>query len=89
LTAGVVIFTKTVGKIEANKKRCLELFNNSLAAGTILVKYVGYDKATKVIEDALSRGLSLEEKLKRDKILPVKKIKEIFSNGRLTKPEEL
>src|SRR5262245_8925365 len=52
---------KCVRGIEANRERCEEYAELTLAAATALNPYVGYDRATEIVQKAVATGRSLRE----------------------------
>lgn len=89
LVSGAATFSETVTKIKADRKHCKELLEQSLASAATLIRYIGYDKSAEVVKKATLNKSSLQSELLKGKILSKAKIKEIFSNGNLTKPQKL
>jgi fumarate hydratase class II len=62
LSAGARVFAdRCVAGIEANKARCEELIEGSLAMCTSLAPIIGYDKAAAVAKDAYAKGKTVRE----------------------------
>jgi fumarate hydratase class II len=59
--AGRVFAEKCVEGIEANEEGCRRSAESTLAAATALNPYIGYDKATEIVQEAASSGRMLRE----------------------------
>ncbi|MCZ4257004.1 aspartate ammonia-lyase [Sulfitobacter sp. G21635-S1] len=57
---------KCVSGIEADRERCAELLDKSLAMAASLVPVIGYEKAARVAKFALNQGISLREAALRE-----------------------
>ncbi len=88
LSANVVkAFTeKCVLGIEANKERCEEMVEKSLAMVTALAPVIGYDAAAKIAKEAFATGKTVREVARARKVLPEKKLNEILDPWRMTEP---
>src|SRR3990172_2503131 len=88
LSANVVkAFTaKRVLGIEANKERCEELIEKSLAMVTSLAPVIGYDAAAKIAKEAFTTGKTVREVAKTHKVLPEDKLDKILDPWRMTQP---
>lgn len=53
--------TLCIDGIEANEKRCTELWENSIGIVTMLNPYIGYKTSTKIAKEALETGRSVKE----------------------------
>jgi len=60
--------------IKANKKRCNDYIEGSLAMCTALVPIIGYDKAAEIAYEAYNRGKTVREIAMEKKILNKKKL---------------
>ena len=72
--------------IEANKERCNELVEKSLALCTALAPEIGYDAAAAIAKESYTTGKTVREIAVAKKILPAKRLKEILDPLRMTKP---
>jgi fumarate hydratase class II len=72
--------------IEANKERCNELVEKSLALCTALAPEIGYDAAAAIAKESYASGKTVREIAVAKKILPAKRLKEILDPLRMTKP---
>jgi fumarate hydratase class II len=87
-TANVTkLFTqKCITGIEANRERCRDMVERSLAMVTALAPFVGYDKAAKIAQEAHASGKSVREVARAHKVLPEKKLEKILDVRRMTHP---
>ncbi len=88
LSANVIkAFTeKCVLGIEADKARCEEMVEKSLAMVTALAPVIGYDAAAKIAKEAFATGKTVREVARARKVLPEKKLNEILDPRRMTEP---
>jgi len=77
---------KCVTGIEANKERCEEMIEKSLAMVTALAPVIGYDAAAKIAKESFATGKTVREVAKAHKVLPEEKLKKILDPWRMTKP---
>ncbi len=87
-SANVVrIFTeKCIVGIEANKQRCNELVEQSLAMVTALAPIIGYDQAAEIAKDALNTGKTVREVARARKIVLDDELNAILDPWRATRP---
>ncbi|MBI2211887.1 MAG: class II fumarate hydratase [Deltaproteobacteria bacterium] len=88
LSANVVkAFTeKCVLGIEANKERCEEMVEKSLAMVTALTPVIGYDAAARIAKEAFATGKTVREVARARKVLPEKKLNKLLDGWRMTGP---
>jgi fumarate hydratase class II len=80
LTQGVDVFTeRCVQGITANRERCRELVENSLALATALNPYIGYDRAAEIAKMAYQTGKSLRQVAHELHVLPDEDIDRILN----------
>ena len=77
---------KCVAGIEANKERCEEMVEKSLAMVTALAPVIGYDAAAKIAKESFATGKTVREVAKAHKLLPEDKLNKILDPWRMTKP---
>lgn len=65
---------KCVDSIEANRKRCGETVEESLAMCTSLAPVIGYDRAAEIAKEAYEKGRTVREVAADRKILPQKEL---------------
>ena len=77
---------KCVVGIEANKERCEEMIEKSLAMVTSLTPVIGYDAAAKIAKESFTTGKTVREVAKAHKVLPEEKLNKILDPWRMTEP---
>ena len=77
---------KCVVGIEANKKRCEEMIEKSLAMVTALAPVIGYDAAAKIAKESFATGKTVREVALAHKVLPENKLNKILDPWRMTHP---
>lgn len=77
---------KCVVEIEANKERCEEMIEKSLAMVTALAPVIGYDAAAKIAKESYATGKTVREVALAHKVLPPDKLGEILDPWRMTEP---
>jgi fumarate hydratase class II len=90
-----ITFSSTVAKafadkcvvgIEANKERCEEMIEKSLAMVTSLAPVIGYDAAAKIAKESFSTGKTVREVALAHNVLPPAKLAKILDPWRMTEP---
>jgi fumarate hydratase class II len=77
---------KCVVGIEANKERCEEMIEKSLAMVTALAPVIGYDAAAKIAKESFATGKTVREVALAHKVLPEDKLNKILDPWRMTHP---
>jgi len=77
---------KCVVGIEANKERCNELVEQSLAMVTALAPVVGYDAAAKIAKEAFATGKTVREVALAHQVLLPERLSKILDPWRMTEP---
>ena len=77
---------KCVAGIEANRERCEEMIEKSLAMVTALAPVIGYDAAARIAKESFTSGKTVREVAKAHKVLPEEKLKKILDPRRMTGP---
>ncbi len=77
---------KCVVGIRANKERCEELIEKSLAMVTSLAPVIGYDAAAKIAKESFASGKTVREVAKAHKVLPDDHLNKILDPWRMTEP---
>jgi fumarate hydratase, class II len=82
-TANVVkAFTeKCIVGIEANKERCKDMVEQSLAMVTALALVIGHDNAAKIAKEAFTTGKTVKEVALAHKILPPAQVQKFSIPG--------
>ncbi|GAB4165177.1 MAG: class II fumarate hydratase [Geothermobacteraceae bacterium] len=79
LAHGVSLFDKRcVRGLEANKERCEELVERSLAMVTALAPEIGYDRAAELAKKAHAEGKTIREICLERQVLPEDKLNELL-----------
>jgi fumarate hydratase, class II len=77
---------KCVIGIEANRERCQETIEKSLAMVTSLAPVIGYDAAAKIAKESFTSGKTVREVARAHKVLPEDKLDKILDPWRMTEP---
>ena len=87
-SANVVnIFTeKCVAGVQADKQRCEEMVEQSLALATALAPVIGYDQAAEIAKEALRTGKTIREVARARKIMPDDELNAMLDPWRATHP---
>lgn len=72
--------------ITANKDRCRDLLDNSLALITALNPYLGYEVSSKIAQQALNSGTSVVDLIKEQALLSDSQLTDIFQASKMTQP---
>ncbi len=88
LTNGVRLFDKKcISGIEANRKRCEELVELSMALVTPLALKIGYDKAAQIAYKAYKEGKTVREVVIEEGILSKEEAQEILDPRKMLGPK--
>jgi fumarate hydratase, class II len=83
----VNIFTeKCVAGVQADKQRCEEMVEQSLALATALAPEIGYDRAAEIAKEALRTGKTIREVARARKIMPDDELNARLDPRRATHP---
>lgn len=77
---------KCVSGIEADRSKCLEYAEKSLATCTSLAPKIGYDLAAKVAKKAFSENKTVRETAREMKVLPDNELARVLDLMAMTKP---
>jgi len=87
LTNATSLFTeKCISGIRANKERCEEMIEKSLAMCTVLSPYIGYDKTDKLAKEAFESGRTIREIAMEKRVLPEDELEKILNPWSMTEP---
>ena len=87
LTTGVTVFAeKCVAGIEANVKRCTELFERSFALATHIVPYLGHEKTTALVKECLETNRNLKDLLLEKGLFTQEELEIILAPSEFLKP---
>lgn len=79
-----VFADKCISGIKADKKRCEEMIEKSLAMVTSLAPLIGYDMAAKIAKEAYDTGKTVREICMEKNVLPEDKLKKILDPWSMT-----
>src|SRR3984893_1458671 len=77
---------KCVAGIKANKTRCEELVELSMAMVTALAPKIGYDRAAEIAKESVQTGKTVRELCREKKILPEKELESALDPLSMTEP---
>ena len=77
---------KCIVGIEANKERCEELIEKSLAMVTAMAPVIGYDAAAKIAKESFTTGKTVREVALEHNVLPPEKLSKVLDPWRMTEP---
>lgn len=86
--ASSVFSEKCVDGIKANKQRCEEMVEKSLAMVTSLSRRIGYDAAAKIAKESYETGKTVRELVMEKKILPKEDVENLLNPWTMTEPSE-
>jgi fumarate hydratase class II len=81
-----VFRTKCVEGLQANKVRCGELVERSMAMVTSLAPIIGYDKAAEIAKESARTGRTVREICKERQILPEAELQKALDPVAMTRP---
>ena len=82
--ASALLAERCVEGIEANRERCEELVERSLAMVTSLVPKIGYDAAAEIAKESVRTGKTVRELCREKKVLPEDELKEALDPWGMT-----
>ncbi len=87
LRSAIVSFSETCVKgICADKARCTEYLDRSLSKITLLIPYIGYHKATEIVDKVMKSGRSVTEVLVSEKLFTGEELEAVFEPYGATSP---
>jgi len=81
-----VFADKCIKGIKADKKRCEEMIEKSLAMCTSLAPEIGYDNAAKIAKEAYETGKTVREVALEKEVLPAEKLNDLLDPLSMTEP---
>lgn len=84
--AMVVLRTRTVEGIEADRARCRELLDRSTAVATALSSYIGYAVTAEIAKESVSTGKPIRDIVLERGLLDARRLDTILSVEAMTKP---
>jgi len=87
LTRASSIFSrKCILGLRADKARCEEMVEKSLAMVTALSPHIGHDRAAEIAREAYRTGKTVREIAMQRRVLPAKKLEKILDPWKMTEP---
>jgi len=87
LSNAVRVFThKCARGLKADKDRCREMVEKSLAMVTALSPHIGHDRAAEIAQEAYKTGKTIREIALQQRILPARKLEKILDPWKMTEP---
>jgi len=87
LAAAINVFAdRGVAGIVANKARCAELVEYSMAMVTSLAPIIGYDRAAQIAKESAKTGRTVREICIEQKVLPLDELAKALDPVEMTKP---
>ncbi len=84
---GVALFAdRCVAGVVADRARCEEMVERSLAMVTALAPAIGYERAAKVAQEALATGQTIRQVAQKQKLLPDEELSKLLDPWRMTGP---
>ena len=81
------VFTdKCVVGIKADRKRCEDMIEQSLAMCTVLAPIIGYDAAAKIAKEAYETGKTVRQVALEKKVLPEDELNRVLDPMSMTEP---
>jgi fumarate hydratase class II len=82
--ASRLLAERCVDGIEANRERCEELVERSLAMVTSLVPKIGYDAAAEIAKESVKTGRTVRELCREKQVLPEAELNEALDPWGMT-----
>ena len=83
-----VFVDKCIDGIKADKKRCEEMIEKSLAMCTSLAPIIGYDNAAAIAKEAYATGKTVREVAMEKGVLPEKELNKVLDPWSMTEPSK-
>ena len=77
---------KCIEGITANRERCAELVEQSMAMVTSLAPRIGYDRAAEIAKESARTGKTVRELCLEKKVLPESELKQVLDPIAMTEP---
>ena len=87
--AAIVLNTRCIAGIEANRERCLQYVQNSIGLVTALNPVLGYEKSVAIAKEALASGRSVYDLALEKGWLTRAQLDDILSPEKMTHPRKL
>lgn len=87
--AAIVLHSRCIAGIEANRERCLEYVRNSIGLVTALVPVIGYERSAAIAKEALKTGGSVYDLLLQKGWLTKEKLDDLLKPENMTQPRQI
>jgi fumarate hydratase class II len=88
LARGARVFAdRAAAGIEANRERCEQMVEESLAMCTSLAPKIGYDKAADIAKESFKTGKTIRQIAQERKLMPDAELNKILDAKRMTEPQ--
>jgi aspartate ammonia-lyase len=84
--AAIMLHSRCIAGIEANRERCLEYVRNSIGLVTAMVPVIGYEKCAAIAKEALKTGGSVYDLLLQKGWLSKEQLDDILKPENMTNP---
>ncbi|MBI2486643.1 MAG: class II fumarate hydratase [Deltaproteobacteria bacterium] len=81
-----VFMDKCIVGIKADRKRCEDMIEQSLAMCTVLAPIIGYDAAAKLAKEAYETGKTIRQVALEKKVLPEDELNKVLDPWSMTEP---
>jgi fumarate hydratase class II len=80
---------RCVEGLEADRKRCEEMIEKSLALATILTSKIGYDESARIAKKAYDQRKTIRQVVAEEGIFPKEELTRLFDPRSMTAPKKL
>jgi len=87
--AAIILHSRCIAGIEANRERCLEYVRNSIGLVTALVPVLGYERSAAIAKEALKTGGSVYDLVLQKGWLTKEKLDDFLKPENMTHPRKL
>jgi len=87
--AAIILNSRCISGIEANRERCLEYVRNSIGLVTALNPVLGYEKSAAIAKEALKTGASVYDLVLQKGWLTAEKLNDLLKPENMTHPRAL
>lgn len=87
--AAIILHSRCIAGIEANRERCMEYVRNSIGLVTALVPVLGYEKSAAIAKEALKTGGSVYDLVLQKGWLTKEKLDDFLKPENMTHPRKL
>jgi aspartate ammonia-lyase len=87
--AAIILHSRCIAGIEANRERCLEYVRNSIGLVTALVPVLGYERSAAIAKEALKTGGSVYDLVLQKGWLTQEKLDDFLKPENMTHPRKL